>query len=84
HSCDPNCETVVENSRVFIDAIRDIKPGEELGYDYQLTWESTDTPEELAPYACRCGAKNCRGTMLAEESQDQKRAREKRRKQRRR
>ncbi|PZN27738.1 MAG: SET domain-containing protein-lysine N-methyltransferase, partial [Proteobacteria bacterium] len=48
HSCDPNCETVVENSRVFIDAIRDIKPGEELGYDYQLTWESTDTPEELA------------------------------------
>jgi uncharacterized protein len=64
HSCAPNCETVIENSRVFIDAIRNIKPGEELGYDYQLTWESTDDPVELALYECRCGAKKCRGTML--------------------
>ncbi len=72
HSCNPNCETVIENSRVFIDAIRNIKPGEELGYDYQLTWESTDDPEELALYACRCGAKRCRGTMLDREPVDKK------------
>ena len=72
HSCAPNCETVIENSRVFIDAIRGIKPGEELGYDYQLTWESTDDPEELANYACRCGAKKCRGTMLDKEPVDKK------------
>lgn len=72
HHCDPNCETVIEGSRVFIDAIRGIKPGEELGYDYQLTWESTDSPEELALYACRCGAKRCRGTMLDREPLDQK------------
>jgi uncharacterized protein len=64
HSCAPNCETVIEGSRVFIDAIRNIKPGEELGYDYQLTWETTDDPQELALYDCRCGAKRCRGTML--------------------
>ena len=64
HSCAPNCETVIEGSRVFIDAIRAIKPGEELGYEYQLTWESTDDAEELALYSCRCGAKRCRGTML--------------------
>ena len=64
HSCDPNCETIIENRRVFIEAIRAIKPGEELGYDYQLTWESTDEPQELALYDCRCGAKNCRGSML--------------------
>ena len=70
HSCSPNCETVIENSRVFIDAIRNIKPGEELGYDYQLTWESTDDPAELALYACRCGAKRCRGTMLDKEPLD--------------
>lgn len=70
HSCAPNCETVIEGSRVFIDAIRNIKPGEELGYDYQLTWESTDDPEELALYACRCGAKRCRGTMLDREPLD--------------
>jgi uncharacterized protein len=72
HSCAPNCETVIENSRVFIDAIRSIKPGEELGYDYQLTWESTDDPAELALYACRCGAKKCRGTMLDKEPSDKK------------
>lgn len=74
HHCDPNCETVIEGSRVFIDAIRNIKAGEELGYDYQLTWESTDEPEELALYECRCGAKKCRGTMLDREPVDKKKA----------
>ena len=72
HHCNPNCETVIENSRVFIDATRNIKPGEELGYDYQLTWESTDDPAELALYACRCGARRCRGTMLDREPLDKK------------
>ena len=81
HSCNPNCETVIEGSRVFIDAIRNIKPGEELGYDYQLTWESTDDPAELALYSCRCGAKRCRGTMLDREPLDKpkKKAAKKRR-----
>jgi SET domain-containing protein len=64
HSCNANCETIIEDGRVFIDAIRTIQPGDELGYDYQLTWESTDDPEELALYACHCGAPQCRGTML--------------------
>jgi SET domain-containing protein len=72
HSCDPNCETVIEDGRVYIESIRRIKPGEELGYDYQLTWESNDDPVELALYACRCGAKGCRGTMLDREPLDKK------------
>jgi len=70
HHCQPNCEAVIENSRVYIEAIRNIKPGDELGYDYQLTWESTDDPQELALYECRCGAKKCRGTMLDREPLD--------------
>ena len=73
HSCDPNCETLIEDRRVFIEAIRDILPGEELGYDYQLTWESTDDPDELALFACRCGARVCRGTMLDPVPLDKKR-----------
>ncbi len=64
HGCNPNCETVTEDRRIFIEAIRTIKPGDELCYDYQLVWESTDDPKDLKLYACRCGAKNCRGTML--------------------
>jgi hypothetical protein len=73
HSCDPNCETVIEGGRVFIEALRDIEPGEELGYEYGLTWESTDDPDELANYACRCGAARCRGTMLDPVPLDRKR-----------
>jgi len=72
HHCAPNCDTVIENDRVFIEAVRTIEPGEELGYEYGLTWESTDDPEELKNYACRCGAANCRGTMLDEDPLDKK------------
>jgi hypothetical protein len=72
HTCAPNCETIIEDRRVFIEAVRTIRPGEELGYDYQLTWESTDDPDELALYACRCGAPQCRGTMLDVTPLDQK------------
>jgi uncharacterized protein len=73
HKCDANCETIIEDRRVFIEAIRTIQPGEELGYDYQLTWESTDDPDELKLYACLCGASNCRGTMLDRVPLDEKR-----------
>ncbi len=34
HSCRPNCTPEIEQERVFIDAIRNIKAGEELSYDY--------------------------------------------------
>ena len=74
HSCAPNCETLIENGRVFIEAIRAIEPGEELGYDYQLTWESTDDPAELALFDCHCGAAECRGSMLDPVPLDKKRA----------
>jgi hypothetical protein len=77
HKCDANCETVIDNKRVFIEAIRTIEQGEELGYDYQLTWETTDDPAELKLYTCRCGAANCRGTMLDREAVDVRKKRKK-------
>ena len=64
HSCDPNCESVIEKRRVFIEAIRDIEAREELGYDYQIGRERGDPPNVDEIYACRCGAAKCRGTML--------------------
>ncbi len=64
HSCDPNCESNIENRRVFIDAIRTVEVGEELNYDYQIGRERDDPPNVDQIYACRCGAKTCRGTML--------------------
>jgi len=64
HSCNPNCETFIEDRRVFIEAIRTIQPGEELSYDYQIGREKGDPPDIDDIFACRCGAPNCRGTML--------------------
>ncbi|MBK6598712.1 MAG: SET domain-containing protein-lysine N-methyltransferase [Proteobacteria bacterium] len=64
HKCEANCESEIEDQRVFIDAIRNIKPGEELGYDYQIGREKDDPPNVDEIFACRCGAKTCRGTML--------------------
>jgi uncharacterized protein len=64
HACAPNCESVIENRRVFIDAIRNIEPAEELTYDYQIQREADDPPDIDAIFACRCGLKGCRGTML--------------------
>lgn len=64
HSCDPNCESVIDDRRVFIEAIRTIKPGEELTYDYQIGRDRNDPPDVDEIFACRCGAEKCRGTML--------------------
>lgn len=65
HSCDPNCEAVIEDGRVFIDAIRRIRKGDELFYDYNYVLDEPHTPAVKKRYPCWCGAKNCRGTILA-------------------
>lgn len=64
HSCNPNCESVIEGRRVFIEAIRTIEPGDELSYDYQIQREDDDPPNVDEIFACRCGFPQCRGTML--------------------
>jgi hypothetical protein len=64
HSCDPNCESVIEKGRVFIDAVRDIPAGDELAYDYMIEREAGDPPDIDLIFGCRCGAAQCRGTML--------------------
>ena len=64
HGCDPNCESVTEKRRVFIEAIRTIQPGEELKYDYSIGRDDDDPPNVDEIFACRCGATSCRGTML--------------------
>jgi hypothetical protein len=61
HSCAPNCETEEHNGRVYIKAVRDIAPGEELVYEYNLH----DSDDESAD--CYCGAPHCRGTMFSDD-----------------
>jgi hypothetical protein len=64
HGCDPNCQTVNTNRRIFIEALRTIQPGEELAYDYQIGRDDDDPADVDVVFACRCGAKSCRGSML--------------------
>jgi uncharacterized protein len=65
HACEPNCEADEIDGRVFIKALRDIAPGEELNYDYGLIIDERYTPKLKAEYPCWCNAKTCRGTLLA-------------------
>ena len=69
HSCKPNCEALEEDfgktTRVFLYAKKNIKKGEELFYDYGLVVDEKMTKQLKKDYECRCGAKHCRGTMLA-------------------
>ena len=70
HSCDGNCEAINDRKRIFIDARRNIKAGEELLYDYQYERTDDHTEEDEEFYACRCGAARCRGSILAPKTTD--------------
>ncbi len=66
HGCDPNCELQEEENRggklrAWLHALRDIRQGEELVWDYRLDIKSKKVA--YADWACACGAEECRGTM---------------------
>ena len=65
HSCDPNCDAIVDDGRIWIKTIRDVEPGEELAYDYAFVLEERHPPAAKRRYPCNCGAATCRGTILA-------------------
>ena len=64
HSCNPNCEAIEEDDRIFIYAMRNIQVGEELLYDYRMQIDEPITDAAKKKFGCHCGAPNCRGTML--------------------
>lgn len=70
HSCEPNCELHEESSRgrlsAWLYALKPIKRGEELLWDYRLDVKSRK--EAYSLWACACGATTCRGTMANPET----------------
>lgn len=72
HSCAPNCEAMIhvdihgdeKRDKVYIEAIKPIKAGQELTYNYGIVLEVPHTRRMKEVWACRCGARNCTGTML--------------------
>ena len=70
HSCEPNCETIEEDGRIWIEAIRDIAPGEELTYDYCLY----DSDPEDGEAHCNCRSAKCRGTLYSKQEVKRRKA----------
>jgi SET domain-containing protein len=64
HSCDPNCDAVIDDGCIWIESIREIMPGEELAYDYAYVLTERHTPAAKRRYPCHCGATTCRRTIL--------------------
>lgn len=72
HSCDPNCDSEhvdavdgdKSKDRIEIKALRDIKAGEELSYNYGIRLSERHTPKLKKLWACLCGSPKCSGTML--------------------
>jgi len=50
HSCRPNCEVDIKRGRILIYAIKKIKAGEELSYDYGKEYFD----EYIKPHGCKC------------------------------
>jgi uncharacterized protein len=65
HACEPNVEADDSSGRIFLQALHDIAPGDELFFDYGLVIDERYTPALKKRFECRCGSPNCRGTMLA-------------------
>ena len=58
HSCSPNCESQIVRGRVWIVALRAIRPEEELTYDYYYDFD------HYKEHPCRCGSANCAGYIV--------------------
>jgi uncharacterized protein len=60
HCCDPNIRTVVTKGHILYYAKKAIRKGEELTVDYHF-------PKDVETVHCKCGAKECRGTINLKE-----------------
>ena len=59
HSCDPNCEVEGVGLKLWISAIKNIKKGEELTYDYGFSYD-----KDYKQFPCKCGKQNCAGYIV--------------------
>jgi SET domain-containing protein len=59
HSCEPNSEMVNEEDELWLYALRDILPNEEISFDYGYDIE------HFLEHPCRCGTDSCVGYIVA-------------------
>lgn len=65
HGCAPNCEAIQRDDRIWLVALRDIRAGEELSFDYGYDLEN------YQDHPCHCGAPDCCGFVVAEQFRDE-------------
>jgi hypothetical protein len=63
HSCNPNAEPIIRGHRIFINAKRNIKPGEEILYDYGPDY----LKNVIGKSNCKCSRCRRRKAKLARE-----------------
>ena len=59
HSCDPNLEVEIDNNRIWISAIKNIKKDAELSYNYGYSYDA-----DYVDHPCKCGSSKCVGYIL--------------------
>jgi SET domain-containing protein len=60
HRCDPNVYEFYQGEAVYIVARRDIAPGEEITFDYNINTSGGNS------WPCECGAVRCRGESIGD------------------
>ena len=63
HSCLNNCDYEGKGLKLWVNANRDIKMGEELTCNYGFGYDS-----DYKQFPCKCGSKNCVGYIVREGS----------------
>ena len=61
HSCSPNCEAQNIDGEIWLVALREIKKGEEITFDYGYALE------HWKDHPCRCGSEGCVGYIVRAE-----------------
>ena len=63
HSCEPNCEVFGKGLKIWVYAMKNIKKGDELSYDYGFSFD-----KNFRQFPCKCGSKQCVGYIVKEAS----------------
>ncbi len=63
HSCDPNCEVFGTGMKIWVYAMKDIKKGDELSYDYGFSYD-----KDFKDFPCKCRSKKCAGYIVRQGS----------------
>lgn len=61
HSCEPNCESEIQDGRIWVKALRKINKGEEFSYDYGYELDN------FKDHPCVCGSEHCVGYIVSTE-----------------